>query len=33
MLTLHITAVQYEIIHSNLDEFRVVETELLIKLG
>lgn len=32
-LTLYVIAVQYIIIHSISDEFRVVETELLIKLG
>lgn len=32
-LALYIIAVQYKIVHSISDEFRVVETELLIKLG
>lgn len=33
MLALYIIAVQYKIVHNISDEFRVVETELLIKLG
>lgn len=32
-LALYIIAVQYRIVHTISDEFRVVETELLIKLG
>lgn len=32
-LALYIIAVQYKIVHTISDEFRVVETELLIKLG
>ena len=33
MLALYIIAVQYKIVHNISDEFRAVETELLIKLG
>jgi len=32
-LASYIIAVQYRIVHTISDEFRVVETELLIKLG
>lgn len=33
MLTLYIIVAQYKIVHAISDEFRVVKTELLIKLG
>lgn len=32
-LALYIITIQYRIVHTISDEFRVVETELLIKLG